>query len=104
MEEYKKGMSRGTGFGVRDEYRIGGQALEPFLNSALEKVLLKNPSRQKSLADWANIWLNVADEGLFVSGRSNPLDPNPLNMPISVLEDWSMPAVFVTTFQVRVIC
>jgi hypothetical protein len=38
MTEYTKAIQRGTGYGVRDEYRIGGQALDTFLNSALEKV------------------------------------------------------------------
>lgn len=38
MCEYKKQMDKPFGYGVRDEYRIGGQALKPFLNGILDKV------------------------------------------------------------------
>jgi hypothetical protein len=35
---YKKGISRQHGYGIRDEYRVGGQAVLEFLGAALEKV------------------------------------------------------------------
>src|SRR5215470_1203576 len=38
ISEYLKGAGRQNAYGVRDEYRIGGQALPEFLNNALEKV------------------------------------------------------------------
>lgn len=36
--EYRKGAQSQIGYGVRDEYRIGGQALHEFMTVSLEKV------------------------------------------------------------------
>jgi hypothetical protein len=38
MKEYTKVMEKDIGYGLRDEYRIGGQASEIFLHVALGKV------------------------------------------------------------------
>jgi hypothetical protein len=35
---YNKGISRQHGYGIRDKYRVGGQAVSEFLGAALEKV------------------------------------------------------------------
>jgi hypothetical protein len=43
MDQYQKMESKQQGYGVRDEYRVGGLAVRPFLNAATEKVNFSDP-------------------------------------------------------------